>query len=241
MDDRGRLDALARVAADEVRAGMTLGLGTGSTAEAVIQELGRRVADGLAISGIPTSRRSAHLAETLGIRLHSLEEIDRLDLGIDGADEIAPTLDLVKGRGGALLHEKMVALACDDYLVVAAAEKLVPRLGGRTPIPVEVIPFGWRQTASRLRTLGLEPTLRRSTELLGDASPSAPPFVSDGGHLILDCAVETFDDPAALAAATKGMAGVVEHGLFVGIARRALVVEADGSVRRLIVAAEATG
>lgn len=218
---------------------MTLGLGTGSTAEAVIHELGRRVADGLAVRGVATSRRSAHLAETLGIPLLSLDEIDRLDLGIDGADEIAPSLDLIKGRGGALLHEKLVALACDDYLIVAAAEKLVPRLGGRTPVPVEVVPFGWRQTASRLRALGYETTLRRAASWPDVASPSAPPFVSDGGHLILDCTIPAGDDVAALAAATKGTAGVVEHGLFLGIARRALVVEADGTVRRFPAVGEA--
>jgi ribose 5-phosphate isomerase A len=233
MDDRSRLEALARVAADEVRPGMTLGLGTGSTAEAVIQELGRRVADGLPISGVPTSRRSASLAETLGIPLLAIDEVDRLDLGIDGADEIAPSLDVVKGRGGALLHEKLVALLCDDYLIVAASEKLVPRLGTGTPIPVEIVPFGWRQTASRLRMLGYEPTLRRVADPDRAVGPDAPPFLTDGGHVILDCALGPIGDPASLGAATKGTAGVVEHGLFLGIARRAIVAEPDGSIRRL--------
>lgn len=233
MDDGERLAALARVAADEVRSGMTLGLGTGSTAEAVIRELGRRVAHGLSISGVPTSRRSAALADALGISLRTLDAVDRLDLGIDGADEIAPTLDVVKGRGGALLHEKLVALACDDYLIVAAAEKLVPRLGTRTPIPVEVIPFGWRQTASRLRDLGYAPTLR-GVDAGADARAAATaPFTSDGGHVILDCAVGAVEDVEALGAATKGTTGVVEHGFFLGIARRVLIVDLDGSVRRL--------
>lgn len=233
MDDRERLAALARVAADEVRSGMTLGLGTGSTAEAVIRELGRRVAGGLSISGVPTSRRSAALADALGIPLLTLDAADRLDLGIDGADEIAPTLDIVKGRGGALLHEKLVALACDDYLIVAAAEKLVPRLGTTTPIPVEVIPFGWRQTASRLRALGYAPTLRGVEDAADAQATATAPFTSDGGHLILDCAIDEIEDVAALGEATKGTTGVVEHGFFLGIAQRVVIVDPDGSVRRL--------
>lgn len=236
MDDRGRLAALARVAADEVRSGMTLGLGTGSTAEAVIVELGRRVAAGLSIRGVATSERTALRAASLGIPLLTLEEVERLDLGIDGADEIAPTLDLIKGRGGALLHEKLVALACDDYLVVAASEKLVPRLGGRTPVPIEVVPFGWQHTSIRLRSLGFEPTLRRADESLRDTTPGTPPLRTDGGHLILDCGLSEGGEPAALAAAVKGTTGVVEHGLFLGIAQRGLVVEPDGAVRRLAAA-----
>jgi len=236
MDDAERLAALARRAADEVTPGMTLGLGSGSTAEAVVRELGARVAAGLAVRGVPTSERTATLARDVGIPLLGLDEVDGIDLGIDGADEIDPNLDLVKGRGGALLHEKLVALACARFVVVAAAEKLVERLGTRMPLPVEVIPFGARRTAVRLEKLGLRPALRvrsgvsAETGMLGTARV---PFVTDGGHHLLDCDVAPIADAAGLAAAIKATAGVVEHGLFVGIADRALVVEADGVVRAL--------
>lgn len=229
MDDGSRLAALAWAAAARVTDGMTLGLGSGSTAEAVLRALGTRVADGLAISGVPTSARTERLARELGIPVRDFDTVDRLDLGIDGADEIAPSLDIVKGRGGALLHEKLVALACDDYLIVAADEKLVPHLGLRTPLPVEVIPFGWRQTAARLATLGCRPALRVQAEPEPpDAEPV--PFVSDGGHFILDCGTGPIADPAALAIAIKALPGVVEHGMFLGIARRALTVDAAGVV-----------
>ena len=229
MDDAARLATLARAAADEVRPGMILGLGTGSTADAVLHELGRRVAAGLRISGVPTSARTARLASDLGILVVSLDEVDRLSLGIDGADEIDPALDAVKGRGGALLHEKLVALACDDYLLVAAAEKLVPRLGSKLPVPVEVVPFGWRQTAARLAALACRPTLRPAA--LGN--PSDAPFVTDGGHHVLDCAIDPVADPAPLAAAIKATPGVVDHGFFLGLVRRALIAQPDGSVLRL--------
>lgn len=221
------LARLARAAADEVRPGMRLGLGTGSTAEAVVRELGRRVAAGLAIVGVATSERTARLAAELGIPLTTLDETERLDLGIDGADEIAPTLDATKGLGGALVREKLVALACDDFLLVAAAAKVVPRLGTRSPIPVEVVGFGWRQTAARLAELGLRPSRRLAAE------GADTPYVTDGGGFILDCAAEPIVDPADLAARIKAVSGVVDHGLFVGIARRALIAEPEGKLRRL--------
>ena len=233
MDDAERLAILARQAANEVHAGMTLGLGSGSTAEAVVRELGARVAAGLEIRGVPTSERTAALAREVGIGLLALDETGTLDLGIDGADEIDPRVDLVKGRGGALLHEKLVALACARFVVVAAAEKLVERLGTRMPLPVEVVPFGWRRTAARLEDLGLRPTLRMRAGGAGKTNgPNAEPapFVTDGGHYLLDCAADGIEDPAALAAGIKGTAGVVEHGLFVGFAERALVVDRDGTV-----------
>ena len=235
MDDAARLATLARAAADRVAAGMTLGLGSGSTAEAVLRELGARVAAGLAIRGVPTSRRTERLAHDLAIPLIPMEEVERLDLGIDGADEITPDLGITKGRGGALLHEKLVALACDDYLIVAAAEKLVDRLGTRSPLPVEVVPFGWRQTAARLESLGCRPALRVRTEPLEGSPPGVEPdpFLADAGHFILDCETGPIEDPAALAAAIKATPGVVEHGLFLGIARAALVVDPDGTVREV--------
>ena len=227
MADAARLATLARAAADEARSGMTVGLGTGSTAEAVVRELGTRVATGLRITGVPTSARTERLARELGIPLRSLDDVDRIDLGIDGADEIDPALDAIKGRGGALLHEKLVALASADYLLVAAAEKLVVQLGSRLPLPVEVVPFGWRHTAVRLDVLGCRPTLRTAPDDPTD------PFVTDGNHYVLDCATGPIADAAALAAAIKATPGVVDHGLFLGCARRVLIADVDGGVRRL--------
>jgi ribose 5-phosphate isomerase A len=233
MDDAARLAVLARRAADEVRSGMTLGLGSGSTAEAVVRELGARVGDGLTIRGVATSERTAALARTLGIPLVGLDEVAAtgrpLDLGIDGADEVDPELNLTKGRGGALLHEKLVALACARFVVVVAEEKLVERLGTRTPLPVEVVPLGWRTTALRVAALGVEPVLR----VVAGGADDGGPFRSDGGHLILDCATGGTDDPASLASALKATTGVVDHGLFVGMADRVLAVDASGLVRAL--------
>ena len=226
MDDAARLGALAERAAAAVRDGMTLGLGSGSTAEAVVRALGRRVAAGLSIRGVPTSERTAMLAREVGIPLLTLDEVERLDLGIDGADEIDPNLNLTKGRGGALLHEKLVALACAEWLIVAAAEKLVEQLGTRMPLPVEVIPLGWRLTSTRVASLDSEPTLRTMPG-------TEEPFLTDGGHYILDCRTGPIPAPALLAGALKGTTGVVDHGLFVGLATRAMVVERDGRVRSL--------
>ena len=227
MRETARLAALAEAAAARVESGMTVGLGTGSTADAVIRALGRRAREGLALRGVPTSRRTAKLARELGIRLVALEEVDQIDLGIDGADEIDPGLNATKGRGGALLHEKLVALACTDLVLVVAAEKLVSQLGTRLPLPVEVIPFGWQHTARRLEALGLTPMLRP------DPDHPAQPFYSDGGHVILDCVTGPLPDPAPLAEQIKAVPGVVEHGLFIGIAHRALVVEPDGGIREI--------
>ena len=228
MDDAARLAALAARAAAEVPDGATIGLGSGSTAEAVMRALGRLVATGLRVTGVPTSERTATLAHEVGIPVRTLDEVGdgRLPFGFDGADEIDPRLDLVKGRGGALLHEKLVALACDDWLIVAAAEKLVERLGTRMPLPVEVVPLGWRQTSTRVASLGLTPVLRTKPG-------TDEPYLTDGGHYLLDCGTGPIAEPALLAGALKGIAGVVEHGLFVGMATRAMVVERDGTVRDL--------
>ncbi len=221
-----RLRRLAIAAADLVTPGMLVGLGTGSTADAVTHELGRRVAGGLIFTAVPTSGRTHALARDLGIPLSTLNEIDRLDLGIDGADEIDPALDAIKGRGGALLREKLVALSCDDYVLVATTEKSVEQLGARTPLPVEVVTFGWSQTAKRLASIGLAPEPR-----MVDAEP-ARPWVTDNGGIIVDCATGPIADPAQLAAAVKAVPGVVEHGLFLGIARAALQVDPEGQVVR---------
>ena len=221
-----RLQRLAVVAADLVAPGMLVGLGTGSTADAVTRELGRRVAAGLIFTAIPTSDRTETLARGLGIPLSTLDETTRLDLGIDGADEIDPALDAIKGRGGALLREKLVALACDDYVLVATTEKSVDQLGVRTPLPVEIVAFGWPQTAKRLASIGISPEPR-----IVDGEP-ARPWVTDNGGVILDCETGPIADPSRLAAAVKAVSGVVEHGLFLGIARAALQVDTEGHVVR---------
>ena len=221
MDDAARLTRLAERAAAEVQDGMRLGLGTGSTADAFLKALGKRVAAGLKVSGVPTSTRTAQLATELGIGLLEFDEVDQLDLGVDGADEIDSELNLVKGRGGALLYEKLVAMICDRYLIVASAEKQVGQLGTRLPLPVEVIPYGWRVTQERVRSLAGNPTLR----LVGNE-----PFKTDGGHYILDCRTGPIMDPFSLDIALKEVTGVVDHGLFIGIATEAMVVDAEGDV-----------
>ena len=226
MDAAERLHRLAQAAADLVLPGMLVGLGTGSTADAVIRELGRRVATGLDFTGVPTSRRSEELARDLSIPLTTLGAVSRLDLGFDGADEIDPALDAIKGRGGALLYEKLVALACADYVLVASTEKDVSRLGARTALPVEIVPFGWPQTAARLADLGLSPTLRPTP------GHREQPWVTDNGGYLLDCAPGPMDDPAHIAATVKAVPGVVEHGLFLGIADMALQVDPEGVVVR---------
>jgi ribose 5-phosphate isomerase A len=222
----GRLRRLAIAAADLVTPGMLVGLGTGSTADAVTHELGRRAAGGLIFTAVATSDRTEALARDLGIPLSTLDEVDRLDLGIDGADEIDPALDAIKGRGGALLREKLVALSCDDYVLVATTEKSVHQLGARTPLPVEIVAFGWSQTAKRLASIGISPERRTL-----DGDPTRP-WVTDNGGVIMDCATGPIADPPQLAAAVKAVAGVVEHGLFLGIARAALQVHPDGQVVR---------
>jgi ribose 5-phosphate isomerase A len=221
-------DPLKRAAALEavrlVEDGMIVGLGSGSTAEQFVLALAERVAGGLRVTGVPTSKRVARLARRHGIPVAELEDVARIDLAVDGADEIQPrALDLIKGRGGALVREKLVATAADRLCIVADSSKLVGRLGERQPVPVAVIPFGWRQTADRIRRLGGEPVLRRA---------GAAPLVTDDHVLILDCGFGPIPDPPGLAAALKGLVGVVEHGIFVGLAERAIIA-GDGGVRIL--------
>jgi ribose 5-phosphate isomerase A len=218
-----RLHRLAFAAADLVQPGMLVGLGTGSTASAVIEELGRRVAKGLTFTGVATSSRTETQARELGIHLTSLDDVERLDLGIDGADEIDAALNAIKGRGGALLMEKLVALACDQYVLVASTEKTVARLGERMPLPVEIVRIGWPHTAARLAELGMTPELRRD---------SKRPFTTDNGGYIVDCVTGPIEEATALAAAVKAVTGVVEHGLFLGIASMALQVDSEGLIVR---------
>jgi len=212
----------ARQAVELVKDGMKLGLGSGSTAELFLIELAARIADGLHITAVPTSEKVAAMARERGIPLAELSDVGRLDLTVDGADEILPrTLDLIKGRGGALLREKLVATDADRLCIIADSSKLVSRLGEQQPVPVAVVPFGWRQTADRIRDLGGDPSLRQS---------NGTPFRSDDGLYILDCRFQPIAEPARLADALKGLLGVVDHGLFVGIASQAIVAGDSGIV-----------
>jgi ribose 5-phosphate isomerase A len=221
-----RLVRLGEAAAALIEDGQTVGLGTGSTANAMIEALGRRVTEGLCITGVVTSRQTKDLASQVGIPLRSIDEVETIDIGIDGADEIDSNLTLIKGRGGALLYEKIVAERCRRFVVIAATEKLVDCLGLRLPLPVEIIPFGCTHTARAVASLGLSPTLRHTG--------SGEPYTSDGGHYVLDCAPHHITDPIALAGRIKAITGVVEHGLFCGLVTEAMVVDEEGAVRRVL-------
>jgi len=223
VDDAERLRRIGERAAAEVQDESVVGLGTGSTAEAMIHALGDRVASGLRITGVATSSRTAALANELHIPLNELDDVESLDLCIDGADEIDPGLDLVKGRGGALLYEKLVATRARRLLIIASSEKLVASLGTRLPLPVEVIPLGWSHTARAIADLGFSPELRQT--------PGGDPFTSDGGHYILDCAMGPITDASSTATSLKLITGVVDHGLFVGMADMALTVDESGAIR----------
>jgi ribose 5-phosphate isomerase A len=205
----------------EVRSGMVLGLGTGSTAAWLLDGLARRLSEGAlsGIAGVPTSERTAQRCRELGIPLIDLERRPTLDLAIDGADEIAPDLSLIKGLGGAHLREKVVARSAERFVVVADETKLVSRLGERAAVPVEVIPFA-RPLCERLLVAdGWRPLLRGE----GD-----DPWITDEGNLILDCRRDDWSDPSRLAAGLHEIPGVVEHGLFLGMAATAYVACADG-------------
>lgn len=224
LDDVQRLRALGEHAAQLVEDDMLVGLGTGSTAAAMVNAIGQRVRDGLRLTGVPTSSATFEQASSLGIPLVDLNDIDRLDLCIDGADEIDRSLSVVKGRGGALLFEKLVARRADRYVIIATSEKLVEHLGARMPLPVEVIPEGWPHTAEEIATLGLSPQLR--------VSEHGATFRTDGGHFILDCGWpgEGTVDPNSMAQALKFITGVVDHGLFIDMVDMALTIDPNGEI-----------
>ena len=211
----------ARWAADQIADGMVVGLGTGSTATWAVYALGERVRQGLRITGIATSTGTETLARSLGITVMALDDSPSLDIAIDGADEVDPQLNLIKGLGGALLREKLVELAARELTIVVDQGKLVSVLGSRSPVPVEIVPFGWRRTQARIEALGCQALPR----LVG-----AETFVTDSGHFILDCRFGPLDDPAALAGRLKALSGVVEHGLFLGLATRVVIGKVDGGV-----------
>lgn len=214
----------ARFALNYVKPGMVVGLGSGSTSEIFVQELGILVRQGglPGIIGVATSEKVERLAQSFGVQTLRLDEVMTLDVTIDGADEIEPrSFAVTKGRGGALLREKLVAVASKLEVIIADESKLVTALGEKMPTPVEIISFGWQHTAARLRALGCEPTLRLDFQ-------TEKPFLSDSQNFILDCRFGLIKDPVALGAAIKQVVGVVEHGIFTGIAGRVVIAAASG-------------
>ncbi|TXL78807.1 ribose-5-phosphate isomerase RpiA [Vineibacter terrae] len=217
--------AAAAAAVELVEDGMVVGLGTGSTAAFAVEALAQRHAHGLRFLGIPTSERTAAQARAVGIPLTSFVEHRQIDLTIDGADEVERgTLNLIKGLGGALLREKIVAAASRRLAIVVDGAKLVDRLGANTPVPVEVVPFGLEATSASLEVLGASARLRLTSA--GD------PFVTDGGNRIIDCSFVAIADPARLEERIRRIVGVVESGLFIGRAHMVFVADPDG-VHRL--------
>jgi len=226
---RVTMDELKRQAAagalEHVRDGMRLGLGTGSTAKHFVELLGERVRAGLDVIGVPTSETTRADAVRCGIRLTTLDDIDRLDLTVDGADEIDPALNVIKGGGGALLREKIVATASDRMIVIADESKWVESLG-RFPLPVEVIPFGLAATRRALAEACAECGV--SGQLVVRKGKDGHVFVTDGGHWIVDAHLGRIADAPRLARALNAIPGVVEHGLFIGLVGVAMLAGPKG-------------
>ncbi|MBC7260402.1 MAG: ribose-5-phosphate isomerase RpiA [Chloroflexi bacterium] len=208
-----------------VSSGMVLGLGTGSTARYAVEMIGERLRDGRLqdIVGVPTSKATEKIALEVGIPLTTLREHPVIDLTVDGADEVDPHLVLIKGLGGALVREKIVARASRQVVIIVDESKLVQTLGSKAPLPVEVIPFGWGTYLNQLRSFGCEPVLRMS---------GTEPYISDGGNYIVDCRFERIENPAKLECALNCIPGVVDNGLFVGLASLVIVASESG-VREL--------
>ncbi|MGH6944282.1 MAG: ribose-5-phosphate isomerase RpiA [Geminicoccaceae bacterium] len=212
--------AAAEAAVAELEDGIVLGLGSGSTAAFALEALAERVTNGLRVAGIPTSEHTAARARELGVPLTCFAEHRRIDVTIDGADEVeVGSLNLIKGRGGALLREKIVASASRRMVVIVDEGKLVDRLGRRAPVPVEIVAFGWQVTLDRLADLGIAPTLRMTAD---------QPYRTDSGNHIADCAFGEIDDPAGLERRLAAITGVVESGLFISLAARVVVGTRSG-------------
>lgn len=214
MANEAEKELAGRAAAKLVREGDIVGLGTGSTAYFAVVEIGERVKAGLKIVGVPTSVATAELARNLGIPLTTLEEHPEIDITIDGADEIDPRLNLIKGGGGALLREKVVASVTKKMVVVSDSTKIVPALG-KFPLPVEIVPFARPVVERKIASLGATSKLR--------LKPDGQPFITDNGNYILDASFGEIEDPPFVAKTLNETPGVVEHGLFIGFARLALV------------------
>ena len=216
--DQGPLERLAVGALAHIHDGMRVGLGSGRAASSFVRALGARVRAGLKVRGVPTSEGVARLARQLGVPLSGLDE-GIIDLTVDGADEVDPRLDLIKGYGGALVRERIVAAASRRVVILVSREKLVPILGARGRLPVEVIPFGAPLALRELADLGCRPALRIE---------EGRPFVTDNGNWIVDCAVRPIEAPVAFARDLRALPGVVDAGLFLGVADLVLVADATG-------------
>ena len=225
-------DTKKRIAAehalDFIEQDMVIGLGTGSTAEHFVEALAKRVWEGLSVQCVSTSVRTAELARVRGIDIFEIDKVDRIHVTVDGADEVDPQMQLIKGGGGALLREKIVAAASDMMVVIVDDGKMVDTLGA-FPLPVEVVPFGFTTVAQKIRQLliaedcpGRRVALRETEE--------TQPFVTDGGHYILDCACQSIPDPARLARQLSQIPGVVDHGLFINMAT-AIIVGHEGDAQ----------
>ena len=226
MSDRLK-ELAARRAVEYVGSDMVVGLGSGTTAEFAVRALGERVAGGLQIECVATSEASARLGREVGLKVRSLDAHPTVDLTIDGADEVDGALDLIKGLGGALLREKIVASATAEEIIIVDSSKLVDRLGTRGPLPVEVIPYGWSLTKRRL--LGVA---NRVVQRLLPGSDE--PFTTDNGNYILHCEFDHgIEDPAMTEQLIDAIPGVVECGLFVGLVHRVVVAQEDGTCRIL--------
>src|SRR5277367_402564 len=219
--DDASLEALGRYALRYVKPGQTLGLGTGHAASAFIRALGAR---GISVRGVPTSNASDELARSVGIPIVTLAEAGKIDVDIDGADAVDPRLNLIKGYGGALVREKIVAGSSRRFVVLVGYEKLVKRLGDRGSIPVEVVPFGLPLVTAKIKALGMKPRVRES---------DGKQFITDNGNLILDCAVKRIASPARLDRELLAIPGVVGTGLFIAMADVVLIAEASGKIRAL--------
>lgn len=202
-------------AVEYIKDGMVVGLGTGSTVYYTIRKLGELVRGGLKIKGVPTSEQTAALAKEEGIPLIDLKEVDALDIAIDGADQVDSNLNLIKGGGGALLREKIIANAASSFIVIADSTKLTDKLG-TFPLPVEVVQFGVEMTARKIKSLGCVPKLR---------GKEGQPFITDNGNYILDCDFKRIESPAELEAQLNMIPGVVENGLFVNAASRLITIK----------------
>lgn len=232
-EEAGAPDARYKQAAAEwavdgfIQPGMVVGLGTGSTAAFAVRRLAALRAQGqlLDVVGVPTSRATEALARALGVPLSTLEVHPSLDVTIDGADEVAPDLSVIKGGGGALLREKIVAQASQRVVIVVDVNKLSPVLGTRWPVPVEVLAFGWRSQLRFLESLGARVTVRQGAD--------GAPFLTDQGNLVLDCAFGPIDAPVPLALRLGARAGIVGHGLFLGLATDLVVAGPEGVEHRV--------
>lgn len=224
MDARQLKIEAARVALENVEAGMKLGIGTGSTAEEFVRLLAERIESGLQIQAVPTSERTAGLCVELGVPIFSLDELPHLDLTIDGADEVDGDLRIIKGGGGALLREKIVASASDELIVIADESKIVDVLG-QFPLPIEINPFGLAVTRIAIESAASSLGLNGPIELRKDRDV---PFKTDGGHYILDASFGRIPDAEALANALQAIPGVVEHGLFLNMASTAIIAGSSG-------------